>query len=128
MTLVMLSVITIVAVAFLALSQREKTMVTQSTQQSDAEIMSDIGTERAKAEIMARILAAHTNLNAVDLLVSLNYIRTNGFVSGQTLPVDPLNVNYEYRQNGTALAANEWEQNIANLYYDPRATVFVDTK
>src|SRR5204863_1774484 len=61
MTLVMLSVITIVAVAFLALSQREKTMVTQSTQQSDAEIMSDIGTERAKAEIMARILAAHTN-------------------------------------------------------------------
>ena len=127
MTLIMLSVITVVAVAFLALSQRERTSVTQSTQQSDAEIMADVGLERAKAEIMARILAGNTNLNAVDLLVSLNYIRTNGFVSGQTVPVDPLNVNYEYRQNGGALSAAEREQNIANLYYDPRVPVFVDT-
>ncbi|HKQ37609.1 MAG TPA: hypothetical protein VJ063_05985 [Verrucomicrobiae bacterium] len=128
MTLIMLSVITVVAVAFLALSQRERTAVTQSTQQTEAEIMADAGLERAKAEIVTRIIAANTNLNAVDLLVSLNYIRTNGFISPQTAPIDTLNVNYEYRVGGAAgLNATEREQNIANLYYDPRVPVFVNT-
>src|SRR4026207_326471 len=88
MTLIMLSVITVVAVAFLALSQRERTSVSQSTQQTEAEIAAEAATERAKAEILARFISAHTNINAADLLVALNYIRTNGFVSPQTQPVD----------------------------------------
>src|SRR5688572_8529712 len=130
MTLIMLSVITVVAVTFLALTQRERTAVTQSSQQSDAELMAEAGAERAKAEFFARYLAANSNLLAVDLLVSRNYIRTNGFIVNDPVqPINPLNVNYEYREgpipglNG----AGEWEKNIANLYYDPRVPVFVDT-
>ena len=127
MTLVMLSVITVMAVAFLALTQRERMSVAQSIQQSDAELMADVAAERAKAEVFARFLAS-TNLIGADLLVSRNYIRTNGFIVNSPVQPDVLNVNYEYRVGGApGLPAGEFEQNIANLYYDPRVPVFVDT-
>ena len=86
MTLIMLSVITVVAVAFLALSQRERISVSQSTQQSDAEIMQEAAAERGKADIYSRFIAGGTNLNAVELLVSRNYIRTNGFIVNDPSP------------------------------------------
>src|SRR5689334_20467421 len=97
MTLIMLSVITVVAVAFLALTQRERTSVSQSTQQTEAELMTDIAFERAKGTILAQILAT-TNLNAVDLMVSRNFINTNGFYPNLGTPDSPnlTNINYEY--------------------------------
>jgi hypothetical protein len=128
MTLIMLSVITVVAVAFLALTQRERIAVAQSTQQGDAEIMAEIAAERSKAEIFARYLAGNSNLNAVDLLVSRNYIRTNGFIVDDPVqPVNPDNVNYEYTTAGRRLSFDEMIQNLANLYYDPRVPVFLKT-
>jgi len=124
MTLIMLSVITVVPEAFLALTQRERVSVSQIIQQVDAEIMAEAGMKRAKAEIFARYLAGNSNLNAIDLLVSRNYIRTKGFIRGNN---DPTNVNYDYTQNGAPLDATAWQRNIANLYYDPRPPVFVNT-
>jgi hypothetical protein len=132
MTLVMLSVITVVTVAFLALTQRERLAVAQSTQQGDAEFMAEAGAERAKAEIFTRYLAGNSNLNAVELLVSRNYIRTNGFIINDPVlssqPANTTNVNYEYRTDGRPLLTeDEMIQNLANLYFDPRVPVFINT-
>lgn len=128
MTLILLSVITVMAVAFLALTQRERIGVTQSSQQSDAEMVSEAGAERAKAEIFARYLAGNSNLVAGDLLVSRNYIRTNGFIVNDPVqPINTLNVNYDYRTDGQLLTFDEVIKNIGNLYYDPRVPVFVNT-
>lgn len=123
MTLIMLSVITVVAVAFLAMTQRERTAVSQSTQQSDAEIVADAAAERAKAEVFAHFLANNNNLIAADLLVSRNYIRTNGFIPGNA---NLTNVNYEFTTTGFPLNYDQMLENLANLYYDPRVPVFVN--
>src|SRR5438874_2526524 len=62
-TLIMLAMITVMAVAFLALSRRERASVGQSVSSMDAELMTSAGLERAKAEILTRILVeAATNL------------------------------------------------------------------
>jgi hypothetical protein len=117
-------VITVVAVAFLALTQRERTSVSQSSQQTEAELMGDIAFERAKGAILAQILAT-TNLNAVDLMVSRNFINTNGF--DRNLGSYLTNVNYDYLVSGGAPTLNDVQQTIANLFYDPRPPVFINT-
>jgi hypothetical protein len=128
MTLIMLSVITVVAVAFLALTQRERTSVSQSTQQTEAELMTDVAFERAKGAILAQILAT-TNLNAVDLMVSRNFINTNGFYPNLGTPDSPnlTNINYEYLTGGGAPSLAQVQQNIRSLFYDPRPPVFINT-
>src|SRR5688572_28054626 len=108
MTLIMLSVITVVAVAFLAMTQRERTAVSQSTQQSDAEVVADAAAERAKAEVFAHFLANNYNLIAADLLVSRNYIRTNGFIPGNAFLT---NVNYEFTTAGFPLNYDQMLEN-----------------
>ena len=72
-TLLMLSIITVVTVAFLALSQRERAAVGQSTMQTVAEMATETARERATAQIMARVLnpGAEMNLFGPDLMVSL---------------------------------------------------------
>src|SRR5436305_1222854 len=52
-TLIMLSVITVVAVTFLAMSRRERSSVTQTLNSTDAKTMADAALERAKGQIMA---------------------------------------------------------------------------
>src|SRR5688572_107933 len=92
MTLIMLTVITVVAVAFLAMTQRERTSVSQSTYQSEAEIMADTAFERVKGNILAQILAS-TNLLEVEMMVSRNFVNTNGFDAG-FVGRNLTNVNY----------------------------------
>ena len=60
-TLIMLSVITVIVVAFLAVARRERSAVTQSTYTATAKYMADTGFERAKALIFSQIIAT-TNL------------------------------------------------------------------
>jgi hypothetical protein len=121
-TLIMLSVITIVAVTFLAMSRRERTSVTQTLNLTGAKTMADAALERAKGQIMAPILATTNMLNG-DMAVSRNYINTNGFQPGVSR-YD--NVSYVYR-NGQPLNQDDFLQNLTNLLIDPRPPVFVRT-
>ena len=66
MTLIFLSVITILAVAFLALSRRGRVAIRETTNRTVTEEMADIALERAKGDILLPILA--TNPVHSDLL------------------------------------------------------------
>src|SRR5512145_1245165 len=68
-TLIMLSVITFMAIAFLVLSRAERGSVATSTDQMTARAAADAALERAKNELLAPI-RAFDNPFAYDLLVS----------------------------------------------------------
>ncbi len=126
-TVIMLSVITFLAVAFLALSGREKGAVKVNTDQTTAREAAISGLERAKAELLANILVSG-NLANFDLLVSTNYINWNGFDTASLPDPDRLtNVNY-YLPNGNPLAGNNALQNLANLFLNPSAPVFITNR
>ena len=119
-TLVMLSVVTFMAVVFLALSRRERVSVKVSEDQATAKLMAESAIARAQAQAIATI-RSHTNLLAYDLFVSTNYINGLGFQS--SLGANITNVSYVHG-DGSALSRNEMLQNIANLQLDPRVPVF----
>jgi hypothetical protein len=129
-TLLMLSVITFLAVAFLAMTRRDRAATTASVDANGARSMSDAAFARAQVEIIARMMA-QTDWLSYDYMVSRNYITPSGFVPGNP---STTNVNYDFlegtsqpmSQRNAALAA-DWAQNIANLFYDPRPPVFVIT-
>ncbi|MGO8701587.1 MAG: hypothetical protein ACLQVY_28220 [Limisphaerales bacterium] len=129
-TLLMLSVITFLAVAFLAMTRRDRAAATASVDVNSARAMSDAAFARAQAEIIARMMA-QTDWLSYDYTVSRNYINQNGFVPG--LPLNTTNVNYDVYtgeilpMSSTKGGGADWAQNIANLYYDPRPPVFVVT-
>ena len=96
-TLLLLSVITFMAVTFLVVSRSQKGSVTTETDQAIARLAADTALERAKAALLAPILAWTNEFN-YGLLVSTNYInprrvRPDAAVPG---PVNPTNVNYDY--------------------------------
>jgi len=120
----MLSVITVVAVTFLALSRRERASVSQTIALTDARDMAGTGMERAKAQVVALIMATTNMLNG-DMAVSRNFINTNGFTPGVS-SFD--NVNYDHLANSAApLSPADFLQNLTNLFYDPRPPVYVRT-
>jgi hypothetical protein len=121
-TLIMLAVVTLMAVAFLAVSRRERGSVIVSRDQTDSRAMADMALERAKAETAARMLAT-SNLLAYDLMVSTNYINPLGFQPGVA---DPTNVSYVSKA-GVPLDGIPLLQNLANLQFSPRPPVFVQT-
>jgi hypothetical protein len=121
-TVIMISVITFLTVAFLALSGRERNSVKTSTAQTTARLAADEATVRAQTEILAAIIAT-TNITSFDLLVSTNYIYNPGFISGRA---DPTNVNYNYA-NGNPLNPADALINVGNLLYSPRAPVYIET-
>jgi hypothetical protein len=125
----MLSVVVLMAVTFLSVTRRERASVDVASSQADTRLMADAALARAQAEIASRFLSVLPSTNAgvspfnYDLLVSTNYISSNGFRTGLA---SPLNVNYTY-QNGQPLNQNDSLRNIANLLYDPRPPVFIQT-
>jgi hypothetical protein len=130
-TLIMLSVTLVMAIAFLALARRERNAVSTTTDTTRAKLAADSALAAAQAQIMANILntnSALTPSNALynfGLLISTNFINTNGFVQNLA---NPTNVNYDHLfLSGTPLAAADFVQNVANLQYLPRVPVFVQT-
>ncbi len=121
-TLIMLSVVTLMAVAFLAVSRRERASVTTSSDRVDAKLMAEVALQRAEAEIVARVLAV-SNLLGYDLLVSTNFINPAGFDVGNT---NIANVSYTY-PNGLPLDGDDLLAMYRNLQVNPRAPVFVVT-
>ena len=125
-TLILLSITLIMAVAFLAIARRERNAVTTTTDTAIARLATDSALAAATAQMAANIFAS-TNLGAYDshLLVSTNYINPIGYVPGSQ---SPTNVNYDYRFGGGALNGLDLEQNIANLWLLPRAPVLASAK
>ncbi|MGE3311425.1 MAG: hypothetical protein AB7O66_15770 [Limisphaerales bacterium] len=121
-TLIMLSVVTLMAVAFLAVSRRERSSVTTTTDRIDARAMAEIALQRAESEVVARVQAVSNLLN-YDLLVSTNYINPAGFAVGNT---NIANVSYLY-PNGDPLTGDDLLAMYRNLQVDPRAPVFLET-
>lgn len=136
-TLIMLSVVTFMAVTFLALSRRERNAVAVASSQTTASMMSDMALARVQGEIAGRMLDrralisvvgtnAISNLFSTDLMVSTNFIDPNGFdpaaVYGAT------NVNYDFvKDSHVPLTAEQRNANIARLQYDPRPPVYILT-
>jgi hypothetical protein len=136
-TLLMLSVITFLAIAFLAMTHTGQSAVTTALDQSAAKAASDAALNRAQAEIIAQMMA-HLDILSYDYMASHNFINPYGFTNNDPVTPDTNNVNYDYfvGANGAAgppmnsanrATANAWVQNIANLYFDPRPPVFVQT-
>lgn len=123
-TLILLSVITFLAVTFLALSRREKGAVTVMTEQTTAKFAADAALDRVKAEFIAG-LSAHSNAYAFGLMVSTNYINPLGF--DRALGASPTNVSFQY-PNGNPVTGSDALQNIANLLYNPRVPVVVTNR
>jgi hypothetical protein len=125
-TLLMLSVITFLTIAFLAMSQRNQSAVSASLDQANARAANDAALARAQTEIMAQMLA-HNDALYYDYMVSAAY-NTNGPFNASETVYDPTNVNYDsFLTNRAAYSAANYAQNIANLWYDPRPPVFVVT-
>lgn len=132
-TLVMLSLVTFMAVVFLAVSRREKASVAVISDISNARLMVDAALARAQSEIAARMLASTNPFDYGDLLVSTNYSNPAGF-NPSLSSSNALNVNFERRANGTPMRAGpaqndriDWVRNIANLQYDARVPVSMPT-
>lgn len=141
-TLIMLSVVTITAVAFLAVTRRERASVGAAVEQVESRYLADTALARARAEVAARIVSA-TNRYNYDLAVSTNYINTNlntaqlVALANGALPFDNLslftNTPYERPDGvpvfnlGVPAGRLQYRAALANLLFDPRAPVFVQT-
>ena len=135
-TLIMLSVTLVMAVAFMALARREKGSVITTTDTKVAQLAAESGMAQAVAQINANALSGFrqyvvggiTNVSSsnslnLNLIVSTNYINSYGFISGIN---SPTNVNYYY-PGGAILNPADFVQNVANLWYQPRAPVMVSS-
>jgi hypothetical protein len=143
-TLIMLSVVTITAVAFLTVARRERAAVAAAGEQADVRIAADAALNRARARILAQIASSGLR-ESPTLFVSTNFIApfyTRGLTAaGQGLPLGAAqsnqwysalaNVSYLYQGrpfdlNNTAEIL-EYRRMLANLYYDPRVPVVART-
>jgi hypothetical protein len=123
-TLLMLSIITFLAVAFLVVTRGQRAAATVVLDSTSAKAMSQAAIARAQSEIISHMLPPFTLSGDVlnyDFMESVNYISTN-YTSGGGLNTG--NVNYDL---AAAYGPVEIAQNIANLYTDPRVPIFRQT-
>ncbi len=127
-TLIMLSVITIIAVAFLALSQRERASLSQTLTGTEAELMASTGLERAKSHALAEV-ATYLSTNTQIVAGRAIYPRPQGTdlaVSQAFTNDSPLYRNTLYT-NWTKMGNPDY-QALANLFYDPQVPVFTTNR
>ena len=121
-TVIMLSVITMMTVAFLTITRRERASVTAFNASSVAKEMAALARERAIAETTSRMYA-EGNMYAYDLLVATNYFNPNGFDSDRSnLTNQSFNVTRPELVSGVNAL-----QNLSNMRMDSRAPVVVTT-
>ncbi|MDX1953525.1 MAG: hypothetical protein SFY81_15230 [Verrucomicrobiota bacterium] len=124
-TLVMLAIVTFMAVVFLAMSRRERVSVKVTEDQVIAKLMADTALARAQAQAVGTMLAAGNRLK-YDIFNSTNFINPAGFQSQPLNQQRPTNVNFQYA-NGNPVVGDDLLRLIANLQYDARVPVFVQT-
>ena len=123
-TLILLSVTLVMALAFLALGRREREAVATGTDATQARLAADSALAAAQAQLVANIFAGKNAYN-YGLFVSTNYITPNGFNTLLGYSTNN-NVNYYY-PNGNFLVGADLAQNIGNLQILPRVPVFPGT-
>lgn len=123
-TLIMLSVVTVMAVLFLGVSRRERAAVSVTTDQITAKLMTESAFARAEGEMVSRMLTASNEFN-YDLMVSTNFVRVAGF-EPTDFSFNPDNASY-FNQNGSVLDPFRQSVNVGNLQYDPRPPVYLQT-
>lgn len=121
-TLIMLSVVTLMAVTFLAVSRRERSSVVTTSDRIDARAIAEAAYQRAEAESVAGILAT-TNLFNYGFRVSTNFLNGAGF---QANVANIANVSYRY-PSGDPVEGDDLLLLYRNLQIDPRVPVFVPT-
>ncbi len=119
-TLILLSVTLVMAVAFLAISRREQNSVTTTTDTATARYAADAALANAEAQIISSVLA-NTNPYINNLLVSTNFINVNGFSTG-VAQSDERQLRL-YRQWKSVKQCQDFLLNVANLQLLPRAPV-----
>jgi hypothetical protein len=119
-TLILLSVTLVMAVAFLALSRRDRSAVGTTTDTAAARLAAESALAQAQAQIVANALAFNGFTN-VGLIVSTNYINRLGFDGTSS---SPTNVNFDYTINNQPVNINGFIQNVANLQILPRVPVY----
>jgi len=124
-TLILLSVTLIMAVAFLAVTRRERNAATTTTDTATARLATEAALAAAETEIVANLLTSPSNSYNLGLLVSTNYLPTpiyDPFNVGFYLPRAPVfvqsnNGGYDFRfyldanRNGK-FDANGWVGNV----------------
>jgi hypothetical protein len=128
-TLLLLSVITFLAIAFLAMSRQNKSAVSASLDIATARAASDAALARGFVETIAS-MQVHGDALYYDYLVSRNF-QSASYTNAEKY-YDANNVNYQFLYNtrtpfSSAASPSGWAQMIANLFYDPRPPVFVVT-
>ena len=127
-TLLMLSAITFLAVAFLVLTRTQRDSASVTLDVNTAQEMSWAAFARAQSQIIVRMMA-HGDLFNFEYMTSHNLISPGGFTNG--LGYNPNNVNYDYDSTGVRMDPSNnpaaWAQNIANGFLDPRPPVFIRT-
>jgi hypothetical protein len=122
-TLIMLSVITIIAVAFLALSQRERASLSQTLTATEAELMASSGLERAKSHVLAEV-AAFLSTNTQIVGGRAFYTRPQG----TDLAVSEAFTNdFTLYKNWTNMDNADYEA-LTNLFFDPQVPVFTTNR
>ena len=125
-TLIMLSLVTFMVVAFLGIARRERRSVEATLTQGEARNAAEYAVQRAQADLVARLIATGDKWN-YGLMVPTNYQSGNSFTSGvaNVLNVNSAEAYSTYFANPTpANLANYFLRNIANLQYDARVPVF----
>ena len=116
-TLIMLSLVTFMVVAFLGVARRERRAIESISSQGESRNAMEIGLARAQSEVLVRLLSTGDKWNYW-LTVPTNYQNYGYAVNGT---FSPTNVNHT---NALAQGLNPWLTNLANLRLDPRAPVF----
>jgi hypothetical protein len=125
-TLIMLAVITLIAVAFLLLSQRERASVSQTITATEAESMAEAGLARATAQILADMAAFAAN--STNRITNAAGIWIPRLMLGPDLLVSITDTNYTNSPYLTPGVRPNDRAAIADLFLDPRVPVFVTNR
>ncbi len=117
-TLIMLSLVTFMTIAFLGVARRERRLVQASITQGEARHFAAAGEAHAQADVISRLISSDDPWN-YGLIVSTNFMNSNANLGHPFPPArtDPTNVN-DYALGGL------WIQHLANLKFSPRVPVF----
>ncbi|MCP5521088.1 MAG: hypothetical protein H7A46_06025 [Verrucomicrobiales bacterium] len=128
-TLVMLSVVTLMAITFLAVSRRERKAVEVAGYQTTAKLQADSALARAQADLVSRMMG-HGSLLDYGLEVSTNLWAPYGFDPALPLNLPNFtNVNYQFPQGNPfgILTEDQRLRAMGNLMFSARAPVYVST-
>ncbi len=132
-TLIMLSLVTFMTVAFLGVARRERRSMEAHLNQGDARNALDAGLQAAQAELVGRLLSIRpddTNGLTPDpwgytLFVSTNYMSRRVLTTGYMSDTNVNDVDGANATRNIAPGASElWLTHLRNLRVKPRAPVF----